>query len=458
MNAPTAENPAADNLLERSKELKQALWAFVLEADGELATALEAYSADQLAKWSKTQLQGISRNDLVIDMFSTEGQVGEQSPLDLFVQNQSGLSAEDQSLVQSWQRSFNGLFVVVEVLSNEEFELRNWLTEKTYRVRSNGLQSPEQLARLKPGEIVLTRVSPLSETEWIFSGPMQLLGKLGKPKLAVAIGSFKDQFNQHLYGDAPDLMEEAWQSVENYHQEFIDFFEGDEATLSGYELDKKLTQFQEVATQRRLEAAGLDSNKSLGEIAKEAGVSEEELAESVSELGADEAVTKELLSGQKTLKMVMPKTSLPDPLRRAERVTVLVHPRWGQYFLTDYGRITDLLAAPNGPDTETLDKLLLKYLKDGAVSAYVWYRLAHEFPEALEVALRRALSRPQFDLKNDLDDLLRTFEKPLKPGLPEIASVPIHLHNLFQEALAEVGGEKAKGKAKGKAKKGGFGR
>lgn len=444
-----------DDRLERSRELKQALRTFVLDAEGELATALEAYSADQMAKWSKTQLQGISRNDLVIDMFLTEGQVGDQTPLDLFLQSQSTLSDSDKALVQTWQRSFNGIFVVLSIAS-DQFELMNWLTEKQYRVRPNGLQAAETLARLKPGEIVLTRISPLTETDWIFSGPMQLLGKLGKPKLAVAIGNFKDQFNQHLYGDAPVLMEEAWQSVERYHQEFIDFFEGDEVTLSGYELNKKMAQFQEMTTQKQLDTAGIDSNKSLAELVEESGLSQDEIAESAAELGAEAGIAQQLLDKQKTLKMVMPKIDLPDLLRKAEAVTVLVHPRWGQSFLTDYSRLTTLLSN-QGQEPEALDRLLLKYLKDTSISAYIWYRLAHKFPDSLEVALQRALARPEFDLKNDLDGLLRTFEKPLNPGLPEIASVPLHLHNLFQEALAEVNASKSKNK-KGKVKqKAGFG-
>ncbi|HEY9761942.1 MAG TPA: hypothetical protein V6D07_05425 [Trichocoleus sp.] len=444
-----------DDRLERSRELKQALRTFVLDAEGELATALEVYSADQMAKWSKTQLQGISRNDLVIDMFLTEGEVGEQTPLNLFVQSQSTLSESDKALIEAWQRSFNGLFVVLDT-APDYFDLRNWLTEKQYRVKPNGLQAAETLARLKPGEIVLTRISPLTDTDWIFSGPMQLLGKLGKPKLAVAIGNFKDQFNQHLYGDAPDLMEEAWQSVERYHQEFTDFFEGDEVTLSGYELNKKMAQFQERNLQQRLDAAGIDSDKSLAELAEEAGLSDEEIAESAAELGAEAGIAQQLLDKQKTLKMVMPKIDLPDALRKAEAVTVLVHPRWGQAFLTDYSRLTQLLANPE-QEPEALDKLLLKYLKDPTITTYVWYRLAHEFPDALETALRRALARPEFDLKHDLDGLLRTFEKPLKPGLPEIASVPLHLHDLFQEALAEVNASKSKNK-KGKVKqKAGFG-
>jgi hypothetical protein len=53
-----------------------------------------------------------------------------------------------------------------------------------------------------------------------------------------------------------------------------------------------------------------------------------------------------------------------------------------------------------------------------------------------------------------LDGLLQESQKPLKPELPEIASVPIHLHELFQEALAEVQKSKPKDKGKKKPKKG----
>jgi hypothetical protein len=463
--------------LERATALKQALRAFVLESEGDLAIALETYSADQMAKWSKTQLQGISRSDLVVDMFCTEGRVDGLSPLELFLQHQSQLSAAEQALVQRWQSSFNGLFAVLSRSQDEQgnrVELRNWLTEKTYQVRATGLQPHETLARLQPGEVVVTRLSPLLETdagdrEWMFSGPLQLLGKLGKPKLAVAIGTFKDQFNQHLYGDAPELMAEAWLSVERFHQRFIDYFETDEVTLPGYQLDQKITAFQTASAEQQLAAAGLDSSQSLSDLARQSGLSEAEMAASAAavgqELGADADTAQALLDGQRSLKMVMPKTSLPETLRRAEQVTLLVHPRWGQTYLVDYAKLKQRLSEPSAdPETAAaaeLEALLLKYLKDPTVNAHVWCRLAHQFAAPLEAGLQRSLARPEFDLKHDLDDLLRTFGKPLQPDLPEIASVPLHLHNLFQEALGEVGQSQGKGKGKdkgkSKAKRGGFG-
>ncbi len=70
-------------------DLKQHLSDFVLEAEDEIAIALEAFSAQQLSRWAKPSLSGISRTDLAIDMFLTEGRVADQSVIDLFIQSDS---------------------------------------------------------------------------------------------------------------------------------------------------------------------------------------------------------------------------------------------------------------------------------------------------------------------------------------------------------------------------------
>ncbi|PSR19343.1 hypothetical protein C8255_02635 [filamentous cyanobacterium CCP3] len=443
--------------LKRSEELKQDLYNFVLDTDGELATALESYSADRLKLWSSTNLQGISRSELAIDMFLTEGQVADQSVLDAFI-HQSQLSKADQALVRSWQNTFNGLFKVLQVPdgdsaegSGDRYELMNWLTEKRYWVEPSAAQSAEELARLSPGEIVVTRLLPMAPEEWTFSGPLMLLGKLGKPKLAVAIGNFKNWFPGYLYGDAPELLEAAWESVERFHQDFVEFFGGDRVTLSGHELNKKLNEYQDVTTQRRLEEAGIDGSKSLQELAAEAGVSEADIAESVESFGEDGGQVNRLLKNKQAVKMAMPSISLPDDLRRAEAVTVFVHPRWGQTFLKDYTHLTQLFEATDEASMAKLDRLIQKYLKDDAVNAYIWRCLADENPKPLMASLGRVLDRPELSTA-DLDQVLAQADKPLEPTLPEIANVPIHLHNLFQEALQEVGQGSSKKKSKGKSK------
>jgi len=431
-----------DAILKRAGELKQAFVDFVLEAEGELAEALEAYTADQ----SGRKRFDISQRDLLIDTFLTEGKVGDKTPLDLFL-DYAEWSKSDRQLLNYWRHSFIGLFAVVQSLP-DGFVVMNWLTAKPYTVKPTGTQSLAQM-RLKPGEIILTRIAPISDQAWIFSSSYVPMGNLGKPKLAVAIGNFKQAHKESLYSDAPELLEEAWQSVEQYHREFVEFFGSDQVTLSGYQFSKKLAELQEQITQRRLAAAGIDTSKSLTEIAEEAGVESAEIEAAAAEAGVDSKLVSQVFSNKGANKMVMPKVELPAELKKAEQVTIITHPRWGQMFLPNYSQFKAMLEAEDWQSIKGAEKLVRQYLEDPAINAYIWHQLAGEYPVQLEKVLQTFLQRPSFNLL-DLDQLLQEFHKPLEPELPEVASVPLHLHNLFQEALGEV--SKPKSKAKGKRK------
>jgi hypothetical protein len=436
-----------DATLERARELKQALIDFVYDADGDLAQALESYAAAQLAR---SQSQDIQQQERAIDFFVTEGKVGEKTPIELFIANRSDLSKADRALIQSWQRSFIGLFEVKEILP-DGFDLMNWLTAKHYTVKINQSQA-EEMKRFKLGEILLTRISPVTEDEWMFSGPYTAMGNLGKPKLAVAIGNFKDNYKPYLYSDAPEMLEEAWKSVERYHQDFLDFFGSDEITMPGYQLQKKIAEFQQILSKKQMAEAGIDDSKSLAELAEEAGVDEAELEEAAEALGADAKMMKQAIQSKQAInKMVTPQIELPPELKKAEHVTVIAHPRWGQMFLPTYTQFKQMLEAEDLQNVKNADKLVQKYLDDSSINAFVWHRLANEHSKQLEQVLQTVLDRSDFKLDRDLDPLLQEHNKPLEPELPEIASVPIHLHNLFQDALAEV--SKSKPKAKDSKKK-----
>jgi hypothetical protein len=438
-----------DAILERSRELKQALIEFVLEAEGELAESLEAYAATQ----SRRERYDSVQQDLIIDTFVTEGKVGDKTPLDLFLESKPYLSQSDRQLVNNLRRSFIGLFAVTRILP-DGFELMNWLTAKHYVVKPNNAQTLEEMRRFKEGEILLTRIAPVSDTYWIFSGPYTAMGKLGKPKLAVAIGNFKENYKKALYSDASDLLEQAWQSVEQYHQQFLDFFGSDEVTLPGYQLNKKIAQFQEIMMQRRFVAAGIDDSKTLAEVAQEAGIEEEEIKAAAEEAGADSKVVSQLFDSKSTTKMVMPKVDLPAELRKAEQVTALSHARWGQMFLPTYSQFKALLEAEDWQSIEGSEKLIRYYLENPTINAFVWQRLSQQYPTQLEKVLQTVLERPNFKLDRDLDTLLQEFNKPTEPELPESASVPVHLDDLFQEAVAEVNKSKSKGKGQKKASMG----
>ncbi|MEH2233721.1 MAG: hypothetical protein V7K71_29465 [Nostoc sp.] len=435
-----------DVILERSHQLKQALVDFVLDAEGELAQALETYAAEQLRRGSGDNTQ----QDLTIDSFLTAGKVGDKSPLELFIESHPDLAESDRSLINSWHQTFIGLFAITNILP-DGFELTNWLTDKRYIVKPNNTQTLQAISRLKVGEILLTRISPVTDSYWMFSGPYTIMGKLGKPKLAVAIGNFKENYKSNLYSDAPDLLEEAWQSVEKYHQQFVDFFGTDEITLPGYQLNKKIAEFQEVITEKTFAAAGIDTSKSLAEVAEAAGIGDEEIKAAAQEFGADSNVVSEMFNSKSSKsKMVMPKVDLPAELKKAEQVTALSHPRWGQMFLPTYSKVQAILSAEDWQSVQGSEKLIRYYLEDKSINAFIWHRLAQQYPTQLENLLQSFLQRPEFRLTSDLDTLLQEFHKPIEPELPDIASVPIHLHNLFQEALGEV--NKSKPKVKGQQK------
>ncbi|HYX17549.1 MAG TPA: hypothetical protein VE944_24990 [Nostoc sp.] len=439
-----------DVILERSHQLKQALVDFVLDAEGELAQALETYAAAQLRRGSGDSTQ----QDLTIDSFLTAGKVGDKSPLQLFIESHPDLEESDRNLINSWHHSFIGLFAITNILP-DGFELTNWLTDKHYIVKPNNTQTLQAISRLKVGEILLTRISPVTDSYWMFSGPYTIMGKLGKPKLAVAIGNFKENYRSNLYSDAPDLLEEAWQSVGQYHQQFVDFFGTDEITLSGYQLNKKIAEFQELITEKRFAEAGIDTSKSLAEVVEAAGIGDDEIKAAAEEFGADSNVVSQMFNSKTSnSKMVMPKVDLPAELKKAEQVTALSHPRWGQMFLPTYSKVQAILSAEDWQSVKGAEKLVRYYLEDKSINAFIWHRLAQQYPSKLENVLQTVLQRPEFGLETDLDALLQEFNKPIEPELPEIASVPIHLHNLFQEALGEVNKSKPKGKGQKKPAKG----
>ncbi len=440
-------------ILERAHQLQQALTQFVLDAEGDLAKSLELYAVIN-SRPHNTQHDATYEQKLLVDSFLTEGKVGDKIPLDLFIESYPELQESDNTLISSWRKSFIGLFAVVSRLP-DGFELFNWLTDKHYLVKPNNSQVLAEMMRFQQGDILLTRIAPVTDTYWMFSGPYMTMGRLGKPKLAVAIGNFKENHKQALYSDAPELLEQAWESVAEYHKEFLEFFGNDEVTLSGYQLNKKINELQELITKRSLAAMGIDQSKSLSDIADEAGITEAEMKAAAAEAGADESAVSQLFeNSQGKTKMVMPKVELPAELKKAEQVTVFTHPRWGQLFLPTYTQLKTILESEDCQTNKDTNKLVRKYLQDPTINAFIWQKLAQAYPIQLEKVLQTFLERPEFKLESDLDALLKEHKKPLEPELPEIASVPIHLHNLFQEALGEVNKSKSKGKKKENTAKG----
>lgn len=439
-----------NDFLTRANNLNTELSNFILEADGDLAVSLEEFSALNLSRLSKYQYQGNQDNQMVLSMFASEGKINHKTPIELFIENQDNLSEVDINLLNSWQKSFVGLFCIKK-FTPTELHLTNWMTDKDYHIKTKNSHEQQQLSRVKPGEILLTRISPLNNQNWIFSAPITLMGRLGKPKLAVAIGHFKQNYPLYLYGDAPELLKEAWLSVEYYHQQFINFFDCDEITLPGYKLEAKLSEFQQLLVDSRLANAGIDDSKSLQTIIDESDIDRAEVIESAETMGVDTKTVTNILDNQITSKMVAPKIDLPQHILKAPRVTLISHPRWGQIFLTDYEQVKSKFENPDFQPNSEVEKIIKDYLEKPEVSAYIFFRLREYYSSQLEKVLQTILLNQSLSLTNDLNQILEKYNKQLSPELPEIASVPIHLHNLFEQALLEVN-RKKQSKRKGKSK------
>jgi hypothetical protein len=426
-----------------------ALIDFVQATDESVAAARERFTKTQLAITAKADM---NRRQFMDSRFAVEGRVGDRTPLDLFIAAQSKLSDDDRALLESWHRSFLGLFAIDEIAEaasgDRALHLTNWLTQKHYTALLMGDREAQDAERLKAGDILLAHIAPLSDTQWLFLAPWMALGKLGKPKLAVAIGSFRDNYKPHLYGDAPDLLEEAWISVERYHQQFVDFFGSDTVTLPGRELNQRLNDLQDVLLQEQLDSAGIDQSKSLRELATDAGVDEDDLSEQVESMGASRAQLDQALSASS---MKMPRVELPRDLRQAEHATALSHPRWGQVFLPSYHVLCRLMETESMSTAIETQDLFRQHLKNPEVKTFVLQDLAQRYPAVVEALVQRSFNRPDFVLETDLEALLVEFGKPLQPQLPETASVPVHLHNLFQEVVVEMEKPKTKKKTKKKA-------
>ena len=437
------------------------LWSAIIDPiqtdRGSVATSLESYTARQLIR--SPQLDPGQRK-LLIHRFAIEGEVDGKTPLDLFLATQNDLSLADRQLISSWRRSFVGLLAIVQVFPNG-LEVMNWLTAKHYRIQFTDLPSQMAMSRLKVGDVIIAQISPIIDIDWAILTPWIALGRLGKPKLAVAVGAFRQNYPHYLYPDAPELLAASWESVAVYHDRFVEFFGADEVTLTGTQLQTRIGEFQAWLVDKQLETAGIDSTKSLSELATDAGVEAADLQAFTTTLGSIDSSPSQ---AQTTAmgKLVSPKVELSPQLKAAATVTALSHPYWGQMFLADYPRLKTLLTPVETQYLPADLKFIHKCLVDPLMNAFVWRRLASEFPQQLEAAIRQTLDLA--DAKNfrsplpplfNLDLVLAKFNKYLEPDLPDSASVPIHLHDLFQSAVLEVSKEKAKPKPQ--PKKGGFG-
>lgn len=422
---PSLTSPSAISI-DRAEQLKQEIIDFIYDTEGEGAVALEQYSARLLKQPNPGNWPN---RELLLTRFMVEDQTLGETPLETFIQHHPQLSPMEQQLIRGWTDAIVSLFEITEVLENGDYQLCNWLTQRSYQVHL-GHVSPEIQARLQPQEICLVQIAPFTSDRWMVLTKPVLLGRLGKPKLAVAIGNFRQCYRRYLYSDAPDLLEESWRSVEQQYHASQEFFGSAIVTLPGRQLNQRLKAFQDHLSDQQLQKAQVSADEIVEDAISDA---EDTLTET----------ENQQLKTAKASKMVIPPMELPPNLQQAEEVTMLTHPRWGQCFLASYAPLERYLQSGKGYSIEQATQSLKKLLNDPAVPVFVFHHLAEKYPSALQALFQQTLEQPSFTLAQ-LDEYLYTLGKSLEPELPDTASVPLHLHELFQEAFVAVSKAQAK--------------
>ncbi|NJN24118.1 MAG: hypothetical protein HC810_06630 [Acaryochloridaceae cyanobacterium RL_2_7] len=88
--------------LRLAHRLKQDLLNAVLEAEGELAIALETYTAQELKRLSTSAFKGSDRTDFVLDQFLTqEHNATAVNAIDYFLEHQPQLSLPEKSCLKA---------------------------------------------------------------------------------------------------------------------------------------------------------------------------------------------------------------------------------------------------------------------------------------------------------------------------------------------------------------------
>jgi hypothetical protein len=100
-------------------------------------------------------------------------------------------------------------------------------------------------------------------------------------------------------------------------------------------------------------------------MAEEAGIDEEEIESATATIGVDaKTVSTMLKSKEAATKMITPKIELPPELKKAENITVLADPRWGQMFLPTYTQFKTLLETEDWQTVPNAAAIVRKYLED----------------------------------------------------------------------------------------------
>ena len=240
--------PSLESLIERSSELKRALVDFACSPRFERRlTAFMLAAAGSEEELDEGDAIGI------IDRFALQHRLSNgKTVLGQFLANRPDLSAVDRDMLRGWHDPVEGFF---EIRSKDRagIVLLNLLDDLEYRTYSN--MGPNALRRLPKGGFLYARLVPIAPVPgaWLVSGTMSAFPKSGTARVAQAALQLATTRPELVFRN-PEKIEQGWKQMRQDRAAFIEFFGGDELTLSPAEAEERLHAYYRHRQQAALAA------------------------------------------------------------------------------------------------------------------------------------------------------------------------------------------------------------
>lgn len=292
------------------------------------------------------------------------------------IRSKARLSRQEKKILEEWEsQAFASAFEILETAENY-LVLSDTVAEVDYTVYHN--RGPDQgflklAPQLKPKYFLYANIVPVNG-RWFFSGAQTPL----PPDMEETI--FREfvakRPPEDMYRNNPEKLKKAFALQKEHYDFFIKYFGADEIIVTDGEIRKMEQRYYDAwATEQ----------------------------------------------GQEPSFLV---PELPGAFRHAETVGIVMDEQEGWHYLIDYGKFKQIFTEPN-KKPEDWQELVLGYLKDETVPAFLFERMKRRYFENYQQIMEEVLQSQQIRLSPIADfelimDIFKPVWKQVYPSLHPI--------------------------------------
>jgi len=291
----------------------------------------------------------------------------ELTVIDRFISETSSLSEKERAVILRWKDPLAGIFQVKRILF-DGFVAENLINEVDYTIKPTTI--PRQLTRFAlPGAFLKAKITPASDTEYIFSGVQEFLDTPESEVIKI-VAELQREHPEIAFRDNEERIKRGFEMQQKERGLFIEYFGADEVLTEGRKLNELWSGFMEFKLKKH-----------------------------------DKLIPK----GYK-----IPKLEFPNNLLKQKDVGIVFEEATGQHYLINYGLILDIFRNPDESKIRRYGEEIMIYLEDDSISPGILRRVFSRYPQNAEFVIRTILERPEFDLQRDCDSLLDEFKPSFK--------------------------------------------